>query len=103
MGEAWTNGYVAFNSGSINWGSRPCLGDSECYHLSTRHDTKRGGKAPGMRGLAGAEKTALEPGWHPDALSPPPDVGAAPILCVPISTVVLFWGLFSIAGVIHYG
>lgn len=56
-----------------------------------------------MRGLAGAEKTALEPGWHPDALSPPPDVGAAPILCVPISTVVLLWGLFSIAGVIHYG
>lgn len=75
---------------------------SECYHLSTRHDTKRGGEAPSMRGLAGAEGTALEAGWHPGAPSPPPDVGVAPVLCVPISTVVL-WGPFSIAGVIHYG
>lgn len=55
-----------------------------------------------MRGLAGAKETASEAGWHPGAPSPPPDVGVAPVLCVPISTVVL-WGPFSIAGVIHYG
>ena len=56
-----------------------------------------------MRGLAGAQAAALEAGWHPGAPRPPQDVRVAPVLCVPISTVALLWGLFSIAGVIHYG
>lgn len=71
-GATWTTGSVAFNSGSCTRGSRPSPGDPACCPnavISLYTMTQKEVDRHQVRGSCGAERTGLEAGWHPGALT----------------------------------